>query len=250
VSTICDHILATWENTCSCSAFCPQQKGPCHIWEAETAQEKKEAARHLEELNKELEIEMREEWELTTAMRRTGLRNLRGSKPKWKWDAQHGKLTRREGSGIDWYRYQQLILISKLFPFVEECRQNGRPETIVQEDGAASHASKHQIRAYNRAGIDKLLWPGNSPDLNMIEPCWPFMKRHTTKKGAPTRRPEAKRAWFQAWDELEQWRIQSWIERIPRHIQEVIRLEGDNNYREGAEDQTRTGKRARDHIVR
>ena len=118
---------------------------------------------------------MREEWELTTAMRRTGLRNLRGSKPKWKWDAQHGKLIRREGSGIDWYRYQQLILISKLFPFVEECRQNGRPETIVQEDGAASHASKHQ------------------------------------------------------------WRIQSWIERILRHIQEVIRLEGDNNYREGAE---------------
>jgi hypothetical protein len=25
VSTICDHILATWERTCSCSAFCPQR---------------------------------------------------------------------------------------------------------------------------------------------------------------------------------------------------------------------------------
>jgi hypothetical protein len=24
VSTICDHILATWSKTCSCSAFCPQ----------------------------------------------------------------------------------------------------------------------------------------------------------------------------------------------------------------------------------
>jgi len=47
--------------------------------------------------------------------------------------------------------------------------------------------------------------------------------------------------WFQAWDELEQWRIQSWIERIPRHIQEVIRLEGDN-YREGVEDQASKDK--------
>jgi hypothetical protein len=28
--------------------------------------------------------------------------------------------------------------------------------------------------------------------------------------------------------ELEQWRIQSWIERIPRHVQEVIRLDGDH----------------------
>ena len=30
--------------------------------------------------------------------------------------------------------------------------------------------------------------------------------------------------------------IQRWIERIPRHIQEVIRLEGANGYREGALD--------------
>ena len=28
VSTICDHILATWEKTCSCSAFCPQHLAP------------------------------------------------------------------------------------------------------------------------------------------------------------------------------------------------------------------------------
>jgi transposase len=99
-------------------------------------------------------------------------------------------------------------------------------------------------------GIDRLLWPRNSPDLNMIEPCWPLMKRHTTKKGALTRKPEAERAWFQSWEVLEQWRIQSWNERIPRHIQEVIRLERDNSYREGAEDQARTGKRPRDYIVR
>jgi hypothetical protein len=92
------------------------------------------------------------------------------------------------------------------------------------------------------AGIDRLLWPRKSPDLNMAEPCWLLMKRHTTKNGAPIRRPEPERAWFQVWDELEQWQIQSWIERIPHHIQEVIRLEGDDSYREGAEDQARTRK--------
>ena len=32
---------------------------------------------------------------------------------------------------------------------------------------------------------------------------------------------------------MKQEKIQSWIERIPRHIQEIIRLEGDNSYREG-----------------
>ena len=62
------------------------------------------------------------------------------------------------------------------------------------------------------------------------------LKRVTTKKGAPTSRIAAKKAWCEAQVELEQWRIQAWIERIERHIHKVIRLKGDNNYRKGAED--------------
>ena len=68
----------------------------------------------------------------------------------------------------------------------------------------------------------------------MIEPAWADVKRVTTQKGAPKTRAEAERAWRRAWEELEQWRIQAWIERIPRHIKEVIRCEGGSEYREGA----------------
>jgi hypothetical protein len=32
---------------------------------------------------------------------------------------------------------------------------------------------------------------------------------------------------------MPQARIQRWIERIPFHIQEVIRLKGGNDYKEG-----------------
>ena len=35
------------------------------------------------------------------------------------------------------------------------------------------------------------------------------------------------------WKDPSQARIQRWIERIPRHIAEVIRLQGGNKYREG-----------------
>ena len=55
--------------------------------------------------------------------------------------------------------------------------------------------------------------------------------------------------WREAWIELKQWRIQAWIERIDRYIREDIRLEGDNNYREGAEDQPRRRKTARQQVV-
>ncbi len=30
----------------------------------------------------------------------------------------------------------------------------------------------------------------------------------------------------QCWEDLSQEKIQAWIERIPRHIQEIIKLEG------------------------
>ena len=38
---------------------------------------------------------------------------------------------------------------------------------------------------------------------------------------------------MKAWKDLEQTRIQAWIECIVDHIQAVIRLEGGNNYHEG-----------------
>ena len=56
------------------------------------------------------------------------------------------------------------------------------------------------------------------------------MKRRTTEKGAPRTRKEA---WTKCWKDLSQARIQEWIERISRHIAEVIRLKGGNEYREG-----------------
>jgi len=49
---------------------------------------------------------------------------------------------------------------------------------------------EHEI--FDLYGIIKLLWPGNSPDLNAIEPTWNWMKRETTGKGCPTGKAEMK----------------------------------------------------------
>jgi hypothetical protein len=60
-----------------------------------------------------------------------------------------------------------------------------------------------------------------------------WLKRRTTLRGAPADKKTAKAIWLQAWKDLPQERIQHWIERIIYHIQEVIRLEGGNEYKEG-----------------
>lgn len=118
---------------------------------------------------------------------------------------------------------------------------------IIQEDNAPSHAHEYIGKVYSLQGVMRMLWPGNSPDLNMIEVCWPWMKRETTRHGAPRTRAEAERAWKKAWRDLPQEKIQMWIERIMRHIQEVIALEGGNEYREGYEDKQRyhSGRKAK-----
>lgn len=193
-------------------------------------------------INEVIEPELREAWALSTGMRRLGLRNKPGRKPLFRMSEENGAFTRNSTKGgIDWYHYLTKCLLPVLILFAIEC-QIDHPSTIIQEDKASSHASKHQQIYFDAAGLQRLLWPGNSPDLNMIEPCWAYLKRVTTRKRALRNRVEAEQAWQKAWDELEQWRIQAWIERIPRHIKEVICCEGGNNYRKGAADHIRDWK--------
>jgi hypothetical protein len=216
--------------------FSYDRKGSCHIWKPETAKEKKACQKELNTINAAIEPELRGAWELTTGMRRMGLRNKPGVKPQWRFTEENGAFKRNsKKGGIDWYRYLTKILLPKLIPFAIEC-QIDRPGTIIQEDKAPAHTSKHQQIYFDAAELQHLLWPGNSPDLNMIELCWSYLKRATTKKGAPQSRAEAERVWQMAWEELAQWRIQAWISRIPRYIKEIIRCNGGNEYREGAGD--------------
>jgi len=42
-----------------------------------------------------------------------------------------------------------------------------------------------------------------------------------------------KKARYKAWHDLPQTSILAWIEHIPRHIEEIIRLKGGNEYEEG-----------------
>lgn len=67
---------------------------------------------------------------------------------------------------------------------------------IAQEDKAPSHACQYQNEVFSLFEIECLFWPGNSPDLNMIEPAWPWLKRATTKKGPPKTRKEARNDGF------------------------------------------------------
>ena len=49
----------------------------------------------------------------------------------------------------------------------------GKLPILVQENKAPAHASKYHDELFRLYDIMRFLWPSNSPDMNMIEPCWP-----------------------------------------------------------------------------
>ena len=109
-------------------------------------------------------------------MRWLQLRGVGGPKPSFKMNKANRAVVRNKGKGgIDWYRYQTVILKLKLILFALECMKE-RPNTVIQEDKAPAHTSQYQEAIFSAAGVIRLLWYGNSLNLNMIEPCWPFMK--------------------------------------------------------------------------
>lgn len=166
--------------------FSYDQKEPCHIWHKETSQEKEKAQKEIYQWNRVILDRFHAEWKLKQVARRLRVDGTRprGKAPQWKLNEENGKRVRKAtAGGIDWWRYGKEILMKKLIPFAER-RQLTRLSTIVQEDKAPSHSHKAQQEIFDIHHIQRLLWPDNSPDLNMIEPCWPYMKRRTTVRGA------------------------------------------------------------------
>jgi transposase len=217
--------------------FSYDKKGPFHIWKDETKVQKKAYEKDLIERNELIEPENRRNWELNNGVRRLRIdRNNPGRKPVWKHTKVNGAILRTKGKGgIDWYRYQQEVLKPKLIPFAKECMKE-RPDTLVQEDNASPYAAGLQQEVFNLAGVIRLLWPGNSPDLNAIEPCWYWMKRVITKHGKLTSRLQASIAWTKCWEkDLTQKMIRRWIRRIIRHIRLILspEINGGNEYTEG-----------------
>ena len=91
--------------------------------------------------------------------------------------------------GINWYRHQDKVLKPHLLPFVKTYKEallNPRKDTVVMEDGASAHKSAYADELYISWEVVKMLWPANSPDLNMIEPCWFYIKIETIKKSTIT----------------------------------------------------------------
>ncbi len=116
------------------TSFSYDKKGPYHIWEVETKEEKAARILDIETRNKGRYESDKRRWEEDY---RSKNRRTRASQkkplPQFKHTEKWGLIVCKKGrGGINWYRYQEKILRPKLLPFAKECIEAGRPKTVVQ----------------------------------------------------------------------------------------------------------------------
>jgi transposase len=99
------------------------------------------------------------------------------------------------------------------------------------EDGAKPHTSSNNAELYINDKILRLPWAPNSPDLNLIEHAWRWMKvRIGTRVPRPTTVEECTKALLEEWENLPIELINKWIDNQRRRCRQVIEAKGNNTF--------------------
>jgi hypothetical protein len=111
------------------------------------------------------------------------LQHKYSKQPAWMF---HGSICGgRKGPGTFWEKewgtmnsakYNEIIL-SQVQPWFESARAQG-VRLVWQHDGASCHTSFETEDNLYRRNIPTINWPPYSPDLNLIEHVWTWMKRY------------------------------------------------------------------------
>lgn len=139
---------------------------------------------------------------------------------------------------IGWSGVAPLIRVKGIFTAVEYQKQilmnlgntgqtlapRGRSWIFLQDNAPAHNANTTRTYLANR-GIRLIDWPGNSPDLNPIEPLWEMAQRRLSKN-LPRNVHQFWELVSHAWLSLPTWMVRRYIMSMPRRLQAVIDAEG------------------------
>lgn len=141
----------------------------------------------------------------------------------WDWKSPLVFLEKEEGSkGVNSKAYLHQVLEPIVFPLFDTLG----PDYIFMEDGSKVHLGyarlprlEHGVRGFN--------WPPSSPDLNVIEKVWRWMKEELKRLPfVPTSVDQLKREIQRLWDQVDPRDYRPYVERLTCKLEDVISLKG------------------------
>ncbi|GFX65501.1 transposable element Tcb2 transposase [Trichonephila clavipes] len=98
---------------------------------------------------------------------------------------------------------------------------------VFMDDNATCHRTLAVQNCLDSEGIQRLVWPARSPDLNPIENVWDALGRQVAGRNyPPTNKNTLIRALTEEWDKLPQQLLDSVVQSMVRRVECCITLHG------------------------
>ncbi|GFV73948.1 transposable element Tcb2 transposase [Trichonephila clavipes] len=114
-----------------------------------------------------------------------------------------------------------------LLPHVRLFRGAVGDKFVFMDDNAACHRTLAVQNCLDSEGIQRLVWPARSPDLNPIENVWDALGRQVAGRNSPpTNKNTLIRALTEEWDKLPQQLLDNVVQIMVRRVECCITLHG------------------------
>ncbi|GFW70694.1 transposable element Tcb2 transposase [Trichonephila clavipes] len=121
----------------------------------------------------------------------------------------------------------QLYIDEVLLPHVRLFRGVVGDKFVFMDDNATCHRTLAVQDCLDSEGIQRLVWPARSPDLNPIENVWDALGRQVAGRNyTPTNKNTLIRALTEEWDKLPQQLLDNVVQSMVRRVECCITLHG------------------------
>ena len=131
------------------------------------------------------------------------------------------------------------ILNEKLVPFIDAIAIDGVTNTVFQQDNASCHVSKKTTEWLQHSmlehGYTTMVWPPNSPDMNLIEHLWKHLKQELHRqypdtfnlRGSPNVvKAKLRERLMEIWWKIGENVLTNLVDSMPRRVKALIDARG------------------------